>query len=82
MKDQIIELLDGMNEAQLAHVLDYVTNEYDEEGFEEHALELLQRTRENITLLDLKGRLKQRSDFPPSSMAVVEEECEKILRNK
>ncbi len=80
MKDQIIELLNGMNEKQLAHVLDYVTNEYDEEGFEGNALELLQRMRENITLLDLKGRLKQRADFPASAMAVVEEECEKILR--
>lgn len=80
MKNQIVELLDGMNETQLTHVLDYVTNEYDEEGFEEHALELLQRTRENITLLDLKGRLKQRSDFPASSMAIVDEECDKILK--
>lgn len=82
MKDQIIELLDGMNEKQLAHVYDYVSNEYDEEGFEEHALELLQRTRTNVTLLDLKGRLKQREDFPASAMAVVEEECEKILQNR
>ncbi len=82
MKDQIIELLNGMNEAQLSHVLDYVTNEYDEEGFEEHALELLQRTRENITLLDLKGRLKERSDFSESAMAIVEEECDKMLNKK
>ncbi len=80
MKNQIIELLEGMNEKQLSHVLDYATNEYDEEGFEEHTLELLQRMRENITLLDLKGRLKQRADFPASAMGVVEEECEKILR--
>ncbi len=79
MKNQIIELLDGMNEEQLAHVLDYVTNEYDEEGFEGHALELLQRARESITILDLKGRLKNRSDFPASAMTIVEEECEKIL---
>lgn len=80
MKDQIMELLDGMNDAQLAHVLDYVTNEYDEEGFEEHALELLQRTRASVTLLDLKSRLRQYADFPASAMAIVEAECENILK--
>ncbi len=79
MKNEIIELLDGMNDEQLRHVLDYVTNEYDEEGFEGHALDMLQRARASITLLNLKGKLKNRADFPASSMAIVEEECNNIL---
>ncbi len=82
MKEQIMELLEDMNEAQLSHVLDYATNEYDEEGFEAHALELLIRTRENITLLDLRNRLMQRTDFPAASMAIVMEESDNILRKK
>lgn len=79
MKDEIMSMLDDMNDEQIRRVLDYTTNEYDEENFEEHALDLLQRTWAELTIAKLKKALEEREDFPTELISIVKEEGNRIV---
>ncbi len=79
MKDEILSMLDGMNETQLQNVLDYAKSEYEEEGFEARALEMIMKLQREVVLAKLKLALQTRKNFPRVLMGIVDEECARIL---
>ncbi len=81
MKDEILSMLDGMNETQLRNVLDYTKSEYEEEGFEAHALEMIMKLQREVVLAKLKLALQTRKSFPRVLMGIVDEECARILES-
>ncbi len=81
MKDEILTMLDKMNETQMRNVLDYVKSEYEEEGFEAHALEMIMKLQREVVLAKLKLALQTRKNFPRVLMGIVDEECARILES-
>ncbi len=81
MKEKILSMLDGMNETQLRNVLDYVTSESEEEGFEARTLEMIMKLQREVVLARLKLALQTRKNFPRVLMGIVDEECARVLES-
>lgn len=78
MREDIIAMLEDMNDAQIERVLDYVTNEHDEENFEARALDMIRKLQVEVTAEKVKSALRSREEFPQDAMKIVEEVCSEI----
>ena len=80
MKNEIIAMLEDMNDVQMKNVLDYVTDEYDEEDHESHMLTVLKQQIETSMVLKIKAALKDRPEYSEENSKWVMDELNKLAK--
>lgn len=63
MLDEIISMLEDMTEIQQQNVLDYVTDEYDEENHEEYVLAILKKQIETGMVSKIRLKISEDASY-------------------